>query len=105
MSPSLPCRHHGAPQQKTQQGAERSDYGCREPGIQGTFVLHQSFRTVRFPTIWRILVAVSRNMLVVLIAVLIAGLAATGYALYKEKKQPDGVEISIGKDGLSIKEK
>jgi hypothetical protein len=28
-----------------------------------------------------------------------------GYALYQEKKQPEGVEISVGKNGLSIKEK
>lgn len=49
--------------------------------------------------------AVSRNLLVVLIFALVAGLAATGYALYQEKKQPDGVEISVGKNGLSIKEK
>jgi len=49
--------------------------------------------------------ALSRNLLVVLVVVLVAGLAATGYALYEEKKQPDGVEISVGKNGLSIKEK
>ena len=48
---------------------------------------------------------VSRNLLVVLVVLLVAGLAATGYALYQEKKQPDGVEISVGKNGLSIKEK
>lgn len=47
----------------------------------------------------------SRNLLVVLIVVLVAALAVTGYALYQEKKQPDGVEISVGKDGLSIKER
>jgi hypothetical protein len=50
-------------------------------------------------------VAVSRNMLLVLVAVLVVGLAATGYSLYQEKKQPEGVEISVGKNGLSIKEK
>jgi hypothetical protein len=44
-------------------------------------------------------------MLVLLIAVLVVGLAATSYALYQERKQPDGVEISVGKNGLSIKEK
>lgn len=49
--------------------------------------------------------AVSRNLLVVLIVALVVGLAVTGYALYQEKKQPDGVEISVGKNGLSIKEK
>jgi len=47
----------------------------------------------------------SRNLLIALVVVLVAGLAATGYALYQEKKQPEGVEISVGKSGLSIKEK
>ena len=47
----------------------------------------------------------SRNLLVALVVVLVAGLAVTGYALYQEKKQPEGVEISVGKNGLSIKEK
>jgi uncharacterized iron-regulated membrane protein len=47
----------------------------------------------------------SRNLLVALVVLLLVGLAVTGYALYQEKKQPDGVQISIGKDGLSIKEK
>ncbi|MEN5083271.1 hypothetical protein ABE438_12365 [Bosea sp. TWI1241] len=47
----------------------------------------------------------SRNLLFLLIGALVVGLAATGYALYQEKKQPDGVEISVGKGGLSIKEK
>lgn len=44
-------------------------------------------------------------MLIALVAILVVGLAATGYALYQEKKQPVGVEISVGKNGLSIKEK
>lgn len=48
---------------------------------------------------------VSRNLLLVLVLVLVAALAATGYSLYQEKKQPDGVEISVGRNGLSIKEK
>lgn len=47
----------------------------------------------------------SRNLLVVLIVVLVAALAVTCYSLYQEKKQPDGVQISVGKNGLSIKEK
>jgi len=47
----------------------------------------------------------SRNLLLVLVLVLVAALAVTGYSLYREKKQPDGVEISVGKNGLSIKEK
>jgi uncharacterized iron-regulated membrane protein len=47
----------------------------------------------------------SRNLLLAIVVLLVAGLAVTGYALYQEKKQPDGVQISIGKDGLQIKEK
>ena len=47
----------------------------------------------------------SRNLLAVLVLILVAALAVTGYSLYQEKKQPDGIEISVGKNGLSIKEK
>ncbi|WP_353183217.1 hypothetical protein [Bosea sp. (in: a-proteobacteria)] len=47
----------------------------------------------------------SRNLLIVLVVVLLAALAVTGYSLYREKKQPDGVEISVGKNGLSIQQK
>ena len=49
--------------------------------------------------------ALSRNLLAVLVFILVAALAVTGYSLYQEKKQPDGIEISVGKNGLSIKEK
>lgn len=47
----------------------------------------------------------SRNMLLTVIVLLMAGLAVAGYALYEEKKQPDGVEIKIGENGLSIEGK
>ena len=47
----------------------------------------------------------SRNLLVTIIVLLVAGLAVAGYALYEEKKQPDGVEIKIGENGLSIEGK
>lgn len=47
----------------------------------------------------------SRNTLFLLIGLLVLGLGAVGYALYQEKKQPEGVEISVGENGLSIKEK
>lgn len=52
-----------------------------------------------------LLMTLSRNMLVLVIGVLVIGLGAVSYALYQEKKQPEGVEISVGKNGLSIKEK
>ena len=49
--------------------------------------------------------ALSRNLLAVLVLILVAALAVTGFSLYQEKKQPEGVEISVGKNGLSIREK
>ena len=48
---------------------------------------------------------ISRNTLLAIIIVLTAGIAVAGYALYEEKKRPDGLEISIGKDGVSIEGK
>lgn len=47
----------------------------------------------------------SRNLLVILVVVLVAALAVTGYSLYQERKRPEGVEITVGKDGLSIEKK
>lgn len=47
----------------------------------------------------------SRQLLVGLVVVLFAGVGVLSYELYQERKQPDGVEISIGQHGLSVKEK
>lgn len=49
--------------------------------------------------------AMNRNLLFLLIGALVVGLSVTGYSLYQEKKKPQGVEISVGRNGLSIKEK
>lgn len=49
--------------------------------------------------------AASRNMLLTVIVLLAAGLAVAAYALYEEKKQPEGVEIKIGEKGISIEGK
>jgi len=46
-----------------------------------------------------------RNALSLVIAVLVVGIIGFGWALYEEKKQPEGLEISVGRNGLSIKEK
>ena len=47
----------------------------------------------------------SRNVLFLIIGALAVGVAVLGYNLYQEKKQPDGVQINIGPDGLKIKNK
>lgn len=47
----------------------------------------------------------SRNVLFLIIGALIVGVAVLGHSLYQEKKEPDGVQINIGPDGLKIKNK
>ena len=49
--------------------------------------------------------SINRNVLFLIIGALVVTAGVLGYNLYQEKKQPDGVEISVGKNGLSIKEK
>ena len=40
--------------------------------------------------------AINRNILFLLIGALIVGVAALGYELYREKKEPEGVHIRLG---------
>lgn len=47
----------------------------------------------------------SRQLLIGLVVVLLAGVGVLAWELHEERKQPDGVEISIGQHGLSVKEK
>lgn len=47
----------------------------------------------------------SRNTLYIVIAVLVVGVGVIATMLYQEQQQPTGVEIKIGKDGISIEEK
>jgi hypothetical protein len=47
----------------------------------------------------------TRGVLAGLVVVLAAGVAVLAWQLHEERKQPDGVEISIGSGGLSVKEK
>ncbi len=44
----------------------------------------------------------NRNVLFLIIGALAVGLGVVGYSLYQEKKEPQGVEIKIGPDGLKI---
>ncbi|QRG04549.1 hypothetical protein EZH22_15270 [Xanthobacter dioxanivorans] len=47
----------------------------------------------------------NRNILYLAIGVLVAAVAVVGYQLYKERQKPSGIEINIGKGGISIEEK
>lgn len=48
---------------------------------------------------------VNRNVLFLAIGALVVIAAVLGYNLYEAKKQPEGVQISIGKDGLKVQGK
>lgn len=47
----------------------------------------------------------NRNLLVLIIAVLIAGIGVLGYNLYEAKKEPKGLQINVGPDGLKVQNK
>ena len=91
----MPVRHANAAWQATFQMSWRNMVALPALGTGLRFCRHHQGYSM----------LASRNLLLVLVLVLVAALAVTGYSLYQERKQPDGVEISVGKNGLSIKEK
>lgn len=46
----------------------------------------------------------NRNVLYMIIGALIVVVGGFSYYAYQEEKKPDGVEIQVGKNGLSIQE-
>lgn len=46
-----------------------------------------------------------RTVLYVVIAVLVVAVGALGYNLYQAKKQPEGLQINVGPNGLKIENK
>ena len=47
----------------------------------------------------------NRNILFLIIGALIVGIGVLGYNLYEEKKEPKGMQINVGPDGLKIQSK
>jgi hypothetical protein len=47
---------------------------------------------------------VNRNALYMIIGALIVVVAGFSYYAYQQEKQPDGVEIRVGEQGISIEE-
>jgi hypothetical protein len=45
------------------------------------------------------------RMLYVIIGALAVGIGVLSYSLYQEKKEPEGLQINVGKDGLKIQNK
>ena len=46
-----------------------------------------------------------RNKLILIIGALIVAVGVLGYMLYDAKKEPTGVQINVGKDGIKIEQK
>ena len=47
----------------------------------------------------------NRNMLYLLLGALIVAVAVLGYTTYQNRKEPEGVQINLGKSGVEIKNK
>jgi predicted negative regulator of RcsB-dependent stress response len=47
----------------------------------------------------------NRNVLYLIVGVLVVAVGVLGYNLYQAKKQPEGVQINVGPNGLKIESK
>jgi hypothetical protein len=47
----------------------------------------------------------NRNTLMLIVGALIVVIGVLGYMLYDAKKEPKGVQINVGKDGIKIEQK
>jgi hypothetical protein len=47
----------------------------------------------------------NRNVLFLIIGALIVGIGVLGYNLYQEKKEPAGLQINLGPNGVKVQNK
>ncbi len=47
----------------------------------------------------------NRNVLILAVAVLCVAIGALGYKLYEESREPKGVQLNIGSQGISVEKK
>ena len=47
----------------------------------------------------------NRNVLFLIIGALVVAVGALGYNLYQTRKEPDGLQINVGPNGLKIQSK
>ena len=93
---------------------ERSKHTCPKlvetsPPFRITDVPLQ-FVAAQVESMWRGRMADNRvsdnkNVLYLIIGVLVVAVAVLGFNLYQAKKQPDGLQINVGPDGLKIQSK
>ena len=47
----------------------------------------------------------NRNVLYLVIGLLVVAVGVLGYSLYQAKKEPEGLQINVGPNGLKIQNK
>jgi hypothetical protein len=47
----------------------------------------------------------NRNILYIIIGALVVAVSVLGYNVYQSKKQPEGLQINLGPNGLKIQNK
>ncbi|MDX7951675.1 hypothetical protein P7D22_10900 [Lichenihabitans sp. Uapishka_5] len=47
----------------------------------------------------------NRNLLYLIVVALVAVVAVLGYQSYQDHKEPQGVQINVGKDGIAVTNK
>jgi lysylphosphatidylglycerol synthetase-like protein (DUF2156 family) len=60
---------------------------------------------LRFHAPWETEMPANRNILFLIIGALIVAVGVLGYNLYQTKKQPEGLQINVGPNGLKIQNK
>ncbi|KAA0074664.1 hypothetical protein CIW50_17335 [Tardiphaga sp. P9-11] len=65
----------------------------------------QNARQADLPPTETRLMSGNRNVLYLIIGALIVGIGVLGYNLYQTKKEPSGLQINVGPDGLKIQNK
>jgi hypothetical protein len=56
-------------------------------------------------TAWRTPMPGNRNLMFLIIGALVVVVGVLGYNLYEAKKEPKGMQINVGPDGLKIQSK
>jgi len=62
-------------------------------------------RIVPWTLLWRHQMPANRNVMYLIIGALVVAVGVLGYNLYETKKEPDGLQINVGPNGLKIQNK
>lgn len=77
----------------------------RKPAPAPCFENRRRIRTMTKLSATEMMMPGNRNVLFLIIGALIVGIGVLGYNLYQTKKEPSGMQINVGPDGLKIQNK